>query len=87
MITEILVTLVVNFIEWFVSLVPDFGLSLNELDFGDTWSSLGAGAAALNGWLPVLVVASSAGIFLGVQVVMSVWGFIVWVYHQFWGSD
>lgn len=87
MITEILVTLVVNFVEWFVSLVPDFGLSLNHLDFGDTWASLGSAASALNGWVPVLVVAGCAVVFFGVQVVMSVWGLIVWVYHQFWGSD
>lgn len=87
MITEILVTLVVNFVEWFVSLVPDFGLTLNELDLGGAWYGVGEGAATLNGWLPVTVVAMCAVIFLGTQVVMSVWGFIVWLYHQFWGSD
>lgn len=79
--------LLVGFVDWFVSLIPDFGLSLNTLDFSAVWESFGEKAAALNGWFPIVAVGAALGVYLTVQVVMSVWGFIVWLYHQFWGSD
>lgn len=87
MITETLLTLSVNFMTWFVGLVPDFGLSLNALDLSGMWGNIGSSVAGLNGWLPVTATGLSLVIYLTVQVVMSVWGLIVWVYHQFWGSD
>lgn len=87
MVTEVLLTLVVGFVEWFVGLVPDFGLTLNTLDLAGVWSGLGTAASGLNGWVPLTAMVGSLVAYLTVQVVMSVWGLIVWVYHQFWGSD
>lgn len=87
MITETLLRVAVGLVSWFASIVPDFGLDLGSLDVGAFWADLGARVAALNGWVPVLAAGGVAVAFLIVQVAMSVWGLVVWVYHQFWGSD
>ena len=87
MITQVLLTLTVNFVEWFVALVPDFGLSLKTLDLSGAFEGIGEKASALNGWLPVTAMLGALAVYLTVQVGMSVWGLVVWVYHQFWGSE
>lgn len=87
MIVEALVTLAVSFVEWFVSIVPTFGLDFTGIDMAGLWESIGSQVSALNGWLPVVAMGIALAAYLTVQVVMSVWGLIVWIYHQFWGSE
>lgn len=87
MITESLLAIVMGSVEWFAGLVPDFGLDLSTLDLTSVWQSLGSGVAALNGWVPALVALGCLGTLLSVQVGVSGWGLLVWVYHQFWGSE
>lgn len=87
MITETLLAVVMAFVKWFVGLVPDFGLDLSGIDMGSTFQQIGSGAAALNGWVPVVTLLGVLVVYLIVQVAMSVWGFILFVYHQFWGSE
>lgn len=72
---------------WFATVVPDFGLDLSGLDVTDLWEALGGGIAALNGWVPAVVAFGVLGMLLTVQVAVSGWGLLVWVYHQFWGSE
>lgn len=87
MVTEALLSLAAGLVAWFVSLIPDFGLSLGALDLSAMWTGLGEKVSALNGWVPVTAMVAALVIYLTVQVVMSVWGLVVWIYHQFWGSD
>lgn len=87
MITEALLGMVVDLVEWLVTLLPDFGVDLSTLDFAGAWESIAGAALALNGWVPVTVQLGVAAMLLVVLVAMSGWGLVVWVYHQFWGSD
>lgn len=86
MITESLLGIATSLVEWFAGLVPDFGLDLSTLDLTAAWVALGMGVAALNGWVPALLAFGELAMLLSLQVAMSVWGLIVWIYHQFWGS-
>lgn len=87
MITESLLAIVMDSLGWFATLVPDFGVDLSGLDLTTAWVALGSGVAALNGWVPAVVALSVLGTLLTVQVGVSGWGLLVWVYHQFWGSE
>lgn len=87
MIVEALLTLAVNLVTWFATLVPDFGLDLSAFDMSSLWHSLGSKAVVLDGWVPVNENAAALGVFLVAQVVLGAWGLLVWVYHQFWGSE
>lgn len=86
MITETLLAVATGLVTWFVSLIPDFGLSL-DLDISGDLQQLGSLAFTLDGWFPVTVLVVCLVIVFGVQAAMTVWGFIVWLYHQFWGSS
>lgn len=87
MIVEWLLTVAINVLDWLVSLVPDFGLTLAAPDFSTVWSDVGSMVASLNGWVPVIAAGAVLALLLTVQVASSAWGLLVWVYHQFWGSD
>lgn len=87
MVVEALLSIVMNLVEFFVSLVPDFGLDLGDIDVAGAVDAIGNGAAGLNGYVPFTVAIGVAVMLLILQIAMSGWGFIVWLYHQFWGSD
>lgn len=86
MIVETAVGMAMAFLGWIVSITPDFGLNL-DVDLAEWFETLGTYAARFSGYLPVAVVGASVAAVLIVQVVASAWSFIVWLYHQFWGSD
>lgn len=87
MITETLLGIVVDLVAWIVAVTPDFGLDLGTLDIASAMDAAGSSIGALNGWLPVTYFLASAVLLLTLQVVMRGWGVLVWLYHQFWGSE
>lgn len=86
MITEALLSVVVGLVEWIVSITPTFGVEL-DLDLAGFFEDVGENAQRLNGWFPVATLAICIGILLAVQAITTVWGFVLWLYHQFWGSS
>lgn len=86
MITETLLAVALGLVNWIVWLVPDFGLEL-ALDLAGAFGTMAEVAGTLNGWVPVAYLAAGLALLLGIQAAMTIWGFIVWLYHQFWGSN
>lgn len=86
MITETLLAVALGLVEWIVSITPDFGLDLS-LDIASNLAYIGGLAYTMNAWLPVDTIVICLVLLFGVQVVLTLWGFVVWLYHQFWGSN
>lgn len=86
MITEALLAIVMGLVNWIVSIVPDFGLDV-DLDLAQSFQLLGGYAYTMNGWFPVAILGGAVVLVLITQMGVTVWGFIVWLYHQFWGSN
>lgn len=87
MIIEAVLGVIVGLIEWLVSIFPTFGLDLSEVDIASAVESVATAAAALDGWAPVDESLVAFASLLTLQVAISAWGLLVWVYHQFWGSS
>lgn len=85
-IVETLFRIVLGLVSWIASIIPDFGLNL-ELNLAGALAQLASALAAVNGWVPMNTLLLSVVMLFIVQIVVSLWGFIVWIYHQFWGSS
>lgn len=86
MITETLLGVVMGLVRWVVDITPTFGIQL-DLDIAGGLEQLGGIAYTMNGWFPIDTLAVCLVLLIGVQIVLTLWGFVVWLYHQFWGSD
>lgn len=86
MIVEVLVQLACGVLGWVVSITPDFGLDLH-LNMADAFEQLGNFASMLDSWFPVTTLGGCLAGLLILQAVLTVWGAIVWMYHQFWGAS
>ena len=48
---------------------------------------IGRSLLTINGVFPAYTLATCLGIVLALQLLLQGHDFVVWVYHQFWGSD
>lgn len=66
-----------------LSLFPTF--TLPTIDGSHNQAILAV--AQLNRVVPISTVIEALLAVLGVRLLLSGWDFVVWIYHQFWGSD
>jgi len=55
--------------------------------FGSTSTQLGSMAAVGNGYFPVVVLGVCLTLVLGLKVALLGWRVVLFIWHQFWGSD
>lgn len=80
-IISLIISAVVAAISALLSLFPSFSIPTQGA------ADVGQLAGTLNQFLPMTSIAGAALAVLGVKVAVYVWNLIVFVYHQFWGSD
>lgn len=83
MITDFILGAVFSGINALLSLMPAFTISPP----GNTWSQLIYDIGQVNNIVPMLAIFTVASMLIGLRVALTVWDFILFVYHQFWGSD
>lgn len=81
MITGLVVTALLASLDALLSLLPGFTIPVSST------STVGELGWTLNQFLPVAVLCTAALAVLGWYALMNLWNLVVWVYHQFWGSD
>jgi len=84
-VTEALISMMVGVVNGFLSLVPAWAPNTSALTNSGT--NIGAWAMAWNGYFPVAVLAACLLLVLAVKLALLGFRTLVWVYHQFWGSD
>lgn len=85
MVTEALLQLVVAIAASLVSLIPS--VDWDTSDFQQTTFAWGSSLGGFNNYFPVTAVFGAVALLLAVWLSMALWNGVVWVYHQFWGSD
>lgn len=50
-------------------------------------ASIGGMAGVVNGYFPILLLGSCAAVVLAVFLGLRAWRVVVFIYHQFWGSE
>ena len=84
MITELLLLALLPSISGLLGLLPAATLNLSALS---NVTSIGAQAAMLNGYFPVGTIGTCLGVVKGLKVFMLGYRALLFIYHQFWGSN
>ncbi|WP_084129592.1 hypothetical protein [Demequina sp. NBRC 110055] len=85
MITEWLLQLVGGIAAALVSLLPAVNWDVD--DFSGASMQWGTSLSAFNVYVPLTAIFAVAGLLLAVWLTTAAWNGLVWVYHQFWGSN
>lgn len=85
MITEALVVFAAEIVTGILSLIPMWEPPDEALV--TSGSNLGSSAARANGYFPVSLLGLCLILVLGYKAFLIIWRLIVFIYHQFWGSD
>jgi len=85
MIVDALVTFVCASARAVLGLLPTW--TVPATPFATTSYSLGSMASMGNGYFPVAVLGVCIALVLALKVVLLGWRVVVFIYHQFWGSD
>ena len=85
MITDAIITAFFGSINALLSLMPSYVLP-TELVV-DRTLIIGQYASLSNNIFPLVTIAKIAGLALAIKLLMFGWDFIVYIYHQFWGSS
>lgn len=85
MITDLIITAVLGGINALLSLMPNWQLpTATENGFG---GQIGQYAAMVDEFFPISTIVQIFLSWLGLRLLLAGWDFIVFVYHQFWGSN
>lgn len=84
MITDAIVSAFLGALEALLSLLPDTGPVVVS---GASTTAVTGWAGAANSWVPVTLIVGVLGMLIAVELALVLWDLIVFVYHQFWGSD
>jgi hypothetical protein len=84
-ITEALISFVAQAARAVLGLVPQWSPPAHA--FGQMSHAFGAYAAVGNGYFPVVVTGVCLGLVLALKVGLLAWRVVIFVYHQFWGSN
>ena len=87
MITEALLSVVTSIVSWVATLMPDIDLGIDASAIDSLGGTLGSAVGFLALWVPVSLVVGGVSAILALEGLVAIWGFIVWVYHQFWGAS
>lgn len=85
MVTEAIVSALVGILEGLVSPLPTY--TLDTASFNTTAVSVGSIASVLNGYAPIAQVGIGLAVVLGLKLALLTWQVVVFIYHQFWGSN
>lgn len=85
MITEALLSLVVATLTGMLNLAPTWTFDMSGISTNA--GSIAGLVSAWNGYFPVVTFGTCLGLVFGFKVGMLGWRFILFVYHQFWGSS
>lgn len=84
MIIGLIVTAVLAGLDALVSLFPTIDISgLGGAGYDGTIHQI----ASIASILPLLTIVEAAGLVMAVVLALYAWDLIVWIYHQFWGSN
>jgi len=83
-ITDLIISALLGGLNAILSLLPDYALPTVIESAG---LRLGTYAAKADALFPFLTVAQITGLALALRLLMSGYDFLVWLYHQFWGSS
>lgn len=83
MITDFIIGAFVSGIGALLSLVP----SVTIPDAGETFTQFAGVIGRANKVFPILVAVTCLGAIVTLKIALTAWEFIVFVYHQFWGSE
>lgn len=85
MITDFLLETLAGIILGLLTPLPKHTIDMGGL--AGSASDVGATAAALNGYAPIASLGIALSVLLGLKLALLSWQAIVWIYHQFWGSN
>lgn len=85
MITDALITFTLASFRAIVGLLPAWVVPVPALSAMSGF--VGDAAARADGYFPVLTTIVCAGVVLTVRVGLLAWRVVIFVYHQFWGSN
>lgn len=85
MVTEAIVSALIGILQGLVSPLPTMTVDASTINTQAT--SAGALASAMNGYAPVQTLGVALALVFGVKVALLGWQVVVWIYHQFWGSN
>lgn len=84
MITDLVVTAILGALTALLSLVPSWTAPTME---GSSGLILGQYLSRMNTVLPMGTIVSIIAASLALRLILASWDSIVWLFHQFWGSD
>jgi hypothetical protein len=84
MITELLLTLVVGIMVGLDQLIPDLALGDG---IGESVGAFTSQMLVLSNYVPLIDLWAAVLTLALLRLGMSAWHLIVWLYHQFWGSE
>ncbi|NYI41412.1 hypothetical protein [Demequina lutea] len=88
MIVESLYSGAVAFVVWLANLLPNVSVAaLDPTSIAQYVTYLTGGFGPLAGWAPMALAFACLGVLMAVEGAVTVWGFAVWIYHQFWGAS
>lgn len=85
MITEALIAFVAQSVRAVLSIIPAWAPPADA--FGSQAQSFGAMVSVGNGYFPVVVTGVCVAFIIGLKVAFLAWRMVLFIYHQFWGSD
>lgn len=80
-----LISVAVAVVAGLVDNLPDYDFDTSA--FNVQAEQVGAWASALNGYAPIAQLGVALGILVGLRLALLAWQTVVFIYHQFWGSD
>lgn len=89
MVTEALLGVVMGLLGWLGSLIPDnlLGSGYDPGSLADFFEYMADATGLLNDWFPLgVLIACIMAVAIAVGG-STIWGFLVWLFHQFWGSS
>lgn len=84
MIVDLIITAILGSINALLSLIPSWTLPTFGHDDGMAFAEY---TQAMNHIVPITTILSIIGAAIALRVIMYGFDGIVWIFHQFWGSD
>lgn len=85
MVVDILLGIVVGLFLGVIAPLPTFTIDTAFLNVQA--QQVGAMASALNGYVPITQIGAALLVLLSLKLALLAWQTIVFIYHQFWGSN
>jgi hypothetical protein len=85
MVTGAIITVLFTGLRAVMGLVPSWGVVANP--FESVSFSLGGMFGSMNAYFPVSVLLGCLVLLLSLKVFLLGWRVVVFIYHQFWGSN